>query len=169
MSRDSVRYIGAAMKAKKGMSAYDAALFFLTPRARTVRETENYLDSQQFSEFEIMQTIERLKASGLLNDAKYAADFIETRLNTKPVSRMKLRIQLEGHCIPNDVIEDALRIVDEKVELSNARSVAEKFYRQFSELDSGERLRRIQSRLVSRGYSFSTIQAVIDELEHINR
>lgn len=153
------------MKAKKGMSAYDAALFFLTPKARTVRETENYLDSQQFSEFEIMRTIERLKESGLLNDAKYAADFVETRLNTKPVSRMKLRIQLEGHCIPDNIIEDAIEIVDDEIELSNARSVAEKFYRQFSELGSNERLRRIQSRLASRGYSFSTIQAVIGELE----
>lgn len=153
------------MKMKKGISAYDAALFFLTPKARTVRETENYLDSQQFSEYEVMQTIERLKSSGLLDDAKYAAEFIETRLNTKPVSRMKLRIQLEGHFVPGDIIDDALSRIDEKTELCNAQRVAQKFYRQFSGLDEEERLKRVQSRLASRGYSFSTIQAVVYDLD----
>ena len=77
-------------KKAKGASAYDEALYFLTPKARTVREVENRLDECNYSEGEIMAAIDRLRNNGLLNDEKFARDFIESRLNTKPVSRGKL-------------------------------------------------------------------------------
>ena len=37
-------------KKAKGASAYDEALYFLTPKARTVREVENRLDECNYSE-----------------------------------------------------------------------------------------------------------------------
>ena len=77
-------------KKAKGASAYDEALYFLTPKARTVREVENRLDECNYSEGEIMAAIDRLRNNGLLNEEKFARDFIESRLNTKPVSRGKL-------------------------------------------------------------------------------
>ena len=149
---------------KNGNSAYDEALDFLTPKARTVREVENRLDECDYSEIEIMQTIERLLGNGLLDDRKYAADFVESRLNTKPVSRQKLREQLEGHFIEDDVIREALAVVSDETELSNARAVAEKFFRQFSSLPLTERLRRVGLRLGSRGYSFDNIKLLLAEL-----
>ncbi|MBQ7061070.1 MAG: RecX family transcriptional regulator [Clostridia bacterium] len=151
-------------KAAKGVSAYDEALRFLTPKARTVRETENHLDECDYAEMEIFDVIERLKANGLLNDEKYAADFIESRLNTKPVSRQKLREQLEGHFIKREVIEAALEAVTEETEKDNCRAIAEKFFRQFSSLELSERLRRVGLRLASRGYSFDDIKLCLEEL-----
>ena len=153
------------MRKKKGNSAYDEALHFLTPKARTVREMENHLDECDHSEMEIFETVERLKAAGLLDDEKYAAEFIETRLNTKPVSRMKLREQLVGHFIDPQIIDDALASVDAEAERSNAKAVAEKYYRQFENLDEQERLRRVGLRLSARGYGYDDIKAVISELE----
>lgn len=73
----------------------DAALTYLGFRARTVREVERYLDEKQYGEFEIMQVVDRLTELGLLNDAQYAADFVDSRLRTKPVSRRILREQLD--------------------------------------------------------------------------
>ena len=95
-------------KKAKGASAYDEALYFLTPKARTVREVENRLDECNYSEGEIMAAIDRLRNNGLLNDEKFARDFIESRLNTKPVSRGKLRRQLREHFVENAVIDEAL-------------------------------------------------------------
>ena len=66
-------------KKAKGASAYDEALYFLTPKARTVREVENRLDECNYSEGEIMAAIDRLRNNGLLNDEKFARDFIEQR------------------------------------------------------------------------------------------
>ena len=148
----------------KGSSAYDEALRFLTPKARTVREIENHLDGCDHSEMEIFETVERLKNAGLLDDEKYAADFIETRLNTKPVSRMKLREQLVGHFIDPEIIDNALSAVPDDAELENARAVAEKYFRQFEGLEPSERLRRVGLMLTSRGYSYDDVKTVLSEL-----
>ena len=78
-------------RVKQGQSAYDAALDYLTPKDRTQREVENYLDERNYSEIEVINTIERLKDNGLIDDERYAKRFVETRLNTKPISRQKLR------------------------------------------------------------------------------
>ena len=58
----------------------DAAFQFLTTKARTVREMEEHLDSMNYGEYEVYQAVERLKELEYLNDEKYAADFVETRL-----------------------------------------------------------------------------------------
>lgn len=149
---------------KRGASAYDTALYFLTPKARSVREVENKLDECDYSEMEIVQTVEKLVNAGLLNDEKYARDFVETRLNTKPVSRRKLREQLEGHFIPQAAIDEALSCVTDEVERDNARTVGEKYFRQFSSLELSERLRRVGLRLMSRAYDYDDVKSVLEDL-----
>lgn len=151
-------------KKAKGASAYDEALYFLTPKARTVREVENRLDECNYSEGEIMAAIDRLQNNGLLNDEKFARDFIESRLNTKPVSRGKLRRQLREHFVENAVIDEALSAVSDETELSNAAAVGSKYFRQYSNLTLKERLRRTGSRLVSCGYAFDDVKKVLSEL-----
>ncbi len=139
----------------------DAALRYLGYRARTVRELERYLDEQQFGEYEISQVIERLKELGLADDAKFAADFIESRLRTKPVSRRHLREQLHAHELPPEVIEEALSAVTDEVEQANAAAVAEKYWRQFAALPADKRAERVLQRLQGRGFSYGvSLQAV---------
>ena len=67
-------------KNKVGNTPMDAGLKFLTAKARTVREMEDHLDSLNYGEYEVYQVVERLKELGYLDDAKYAADFVSTRL-----------------------------------------------------------------------------------------
>lgn len=146
------------------LSAYDTALKFLTPKARTVREVELKLDEGCYSEGEIMQTVERLKEAGLLNDGKYAADFVETRLNTKPVSCFRLSEQLKAHFVPEDVIESVLSGLSPDSELENARSLVAKFRRQFEKLeDEQEKNKRIYTRLQTRGFAHDTIMRALGE------
>ena len=143
-------------------SAYDTALKFLTPKARTVREVETKLDEGDYSEGEIMQTIERLRDAGLLNDEKYCRDFIESRLATKPVSKFRLREQLRGHFVPDEIIEAELASLPEDTELGNAVEVASKYLRQFVKIeDETEKLRRVYTRLQTRGYSHDTIMKAL--------
>lgn len=150
-------------KAPGCSSAYDAAIRFLTPKARTVREVELKLDEGCYSEGEIMQTIERLTEAGLLDDEKYARDFIESRLNTKPVSRFRLSEQLKAHHVPADIIEAALDSLSSDTEHENAKEVARKFLRQFENTEEEEKLRRVYTRLQTRGFSHDTIMTAIRE------
>ena len=112
----------------------DAGLKFLTAKARTVREMEDHLDSLNYGEYEVYQVVERLKELGYLDDAKYAADFVSTRLAARPVSRRKLREQLYTHKLPKGLIDAAMEQVTDETEWAGARTVAEKFARQFSAL-----------------------------------
>ena len=138
-------------KNKVGNTPMDAGLKFLTAKARTVREMEDHLDSLNYGEYEVYQVVERLKELGYLDDAKYAADFVSTRLAAKPVSRRKLREQLYTHKLPKDLIDAAMEQVTDETEWAGARTVAEKFARQFSALEPEERKLRTMRRLVGAG------------------
>ena len=48
-------------KKKTGKSAMDSALDYLTSRPRTVREMENYLDGQNYGEYEVYAAVEAPK------------------------------------------------------------------------------------------------------------
>ncbi len=144
-------------------SPMDAALSFLTPRMRTVREVEEQLDDLQYGEADILTTVERLKELNLLDDAAYAREFVRPRLATKPVSRQKLYLDLRAHKLPEEVIEAALNELPEETEGDNAREVAKKFWRQMSGLEVSVRRERVLRRLTSRGFSTEASLAAIRE------
>lgn len=155
-------------KKKIGASPLDAAFDYLASKPRTIREVELHLDKCDFGEYEIYAAVERLKELNYVNDEKYAKDFIESRLNTKPVSKRKLKEQLRSHKIDDEIISEALEAVTDDIEMKNAREVAEKFKRQFSSLEDYERDRRVMRRLVSRGYDFSLIREIMGEIDFEN-
>ena len=157
------------VKKRSGLSPMEYAMSYLTARDRTEREMQTYLDSKEFGEADIDATLFRLKELGLIDDRRYAEQFVRTRLATKPVSRAHLYRQLLEHQIPKEHIAEALDAVDPDEELKHAIAVAEKFYRQFLNLDSQVRKQRVLSRLQARGYGYDisskAYQSVEDETE----
>lgn len=138
----------------KSLSPMEYAMKYLTTRDRTVSEMQAYLDTKEFGEADVDATVERLKELGLLDDARYAKRFVETRLATKPVSRRHLWEQLKGHGLSEADINEALQKIGADEEAENAASVAEKFLRQFRTLEPEKRRERVLSRLIARGYSY---------------
>lgn len=151
-------------KVKSGVSPIDAALKFLTPKARTIREIEDYLDDCQYSEYDVYATVERLKELGYADDLRYAHDFIDSRLATKPVSKQKLREQLISHSVSRDIINEALANITPETEYANALATAKKYFHQLSDLPHDERVRRTVKRLVSHGYDYSDAKLCMEEL-----
>ncbi len=149
-------------KNKVGNTPMDAGLKYLTAKPRTVREMEDHLDSLDYGEYEVYQVVERLKELGYLDDEKYAADFVASRLASKPLSRRKLREQLHTHKLPADLIDGALAGVADETERGNALIVAEKFARQFAALAPEERKLRTMRRLVGRGFECGASRAALE-------
>lgn len=141
----------------------DAALKFLTPKPRTIRETELYLDKCQFGEFEVYSVIERLKEMGYLDDKAYADEFIRSRLATKPISRRKLREQLTGHQLDNDIINEALAYVSDEIELENAMLIAQKLDANMTGYND-DKFERIAKRLISRGFDYVVVKQCVSSL-----
>lgn len=151
-------------KKVKGATPMDTALKLLSYKPRTIREVERHLDSKNFGEYEIQQVTERLIELGYVNDEAYAEDFIRSRLNSKPVSKNKLKEQLLAHEIDKSIIEQKLGELDSDGELGNALVVAEKFSRQFSELPEDEKRRRIYTRLINRGFSYDDAKKALEKV-----
>ena len=149
-------------KNKVGNTPMDAALKYLTSKARTVREMEDHLDSLNYGEYEVYQVVERLKELNYLNDEKYAADFVSSRLAAKPLSRRKLQEQLYAHKLPKDAIETALSGITAETEAVNALQVAEKFARQFEALPVEEQKNRTMRRLVGRGFAYDASRSALE-------
>ena len=144
------------------LSPMDYAMKYLTAKDRTVSEMQAYLDGKDFGEADVDATIERLKELRLLDDARYAVRFVETRLATKPVSRRHLIEQLRGHGLSETDIEEALSSISDDTEQENARSVARKFARQFASLEPDKRRERVLNRLQARGFSYDAARRALD-------
>ena len=142
----------------------DAALSYLERSPRTVREVERRLDECEFGEADIDAVTLRLTELGLVNDQAFAQDYIETRLNTKPISKAHLREQLRVHEVPEEIIDEALAFVDDHREQENALAVAQKYNRQFSALPDEERYERVLKRILARGYSFDTAKEAMERV-----
>lgn len=148
----------------KNDTPMDHALRHLGTRARTAREMENYLDGKNYGEFEVYHTVERLKELGYIDDTKFAHDFIESRLNSKPLSRKKLREQLYSRHVDKDIIDEALTAVTNEREWANAMTVTDKYNRQFEELDDYNRKQRVMKRLLGRGFEYAAIRDAVERL-----
>lgn len=152
------------MAKKKGQNPMDAALDYLSVKARSVREVELKLDTLNYGESEIYQTVERLKELNYLNDIKYATDFVDSRLRTKPVSRKKLKEQLYSHHLPKEIIAEAVASVDDAAEMKNTFIMAEKLQTQFSKLPCDEAKMRVVKRLAARGFTYDCIKSSVESL-----
>lgn len=151
-------------KKKKTTAPMDSALRYLGYRSRTVREVERHLDEQQYGEFEIMQVIDRLTDLGLLNDRKYAEDYVSSVLRTKPTSMRKLRIKLTEHEVPKDIIDEVLADIPEESESQCAFEVARKYANIYANVDPDERGKIVMRRLLSRGYTYATAKEALERL-----
>lgn len=153
----------------KSLSPMEYAMKYLAIKDRSVSEMQTYLDGRDFGEADVDATVARLIELGLLNDARYAVRFVETRTASKPISRRHLRDQLKSHGIGDAEIEAALESVEDTDEADNARTVAEKFARQFQSLEPEKQRERVLSRLIARGFSYDVArkayEAVLSEEE----
>jgi regulatory protein len=131
--------------------AYNQALIYLTPRARSIMETRNNLKKKGFSPQIIDETISKLTGHDLLNDREFAALFVEGRERFRPKSRFALGYELKQKGISDTIIEQALADVDD----SNAalRAVKTKTKR-WRNLDTSTLKKKMMAFLRNRGFSY---------------
>ena len=150
-------------KPPKSLSPMEYAMKYLAIKDRSVADMQTYLDGKDFGEADVDATVARLTELGLLNDARYAQRFVETRTASKPISRRRLYEQLKSHGIGDAEIEAALESFEDENEARNAKAVAEKFIRQFGGLDPQKRRERVLSRLIARGFSYDAARKAYEE------
>ena len=143
---------------------YDRALDMLARASRSARDLRRRLLLKGEPESEVAVTVERLIASGLLNDAAYARAFVRSKVMSQGFSRRRLQQELVKRGVARDVADAAIVEVlddDEVDESANIERVAQKKLRTLRGLDEETQRRRLFSYLARRGYEVDEVRSVV--------
>src|SRR5436190_6069004 len=111
--------------AEQRVQAHDAALRLLSSRARSENEMRTRLAMRGIAPDAIDEELERLRRSGLLDDAKFAAAWVEDRKRVAPRGRRMLRYELLGRGIEVasvDAVTDGIDDLATATELARAKA-----------------------------------------------
>lgn len=146
--------------------AFQKALRFLEHRPRSETEIRRRLQEHQMDDEVISHTIERLRRGGLVDDERFAQNWVENRSEFRPRSRRALAIELRQRGLPTEAIDQALDDVDEP---ALALQAARKQARKLQKLEWVDYRRKLSSFLARRGFSYAIVAPVVkqtwDELE----
>ena len=89
-------------------NAYQQALRLLNYRPRAEAEVRIKLEQRGTSEATILKVLDRLRRTGLVNDERFARDWVENRNTFRPRSRKALAIEMRQHGVNQESIEKAI-------------------------------------------------------------
>lgn len=162
---ERLREIAGAEEVHK---ATEAALTLLETRARATREIETRLRQKGYEDEVIAQVVEKLRRLELLNDAQFAAQWVEARSRTegsRPVGRRRLGAELSQKGVAKEQIAEAVGRVSDEQELSLARAAAKKKVRHVPTDPEALRAERhkLMGFLQRRGFGWDTVKTVTRE------
>lgn len=136
----------------------------LAAQARTRHELAKALAARQVPD-EVAQTVlERFEAVGLVDDATFAKDWVESRQQRRYLSKSALRRELQTKGVDRENIDAAVAQVDGSDETSAAQALAERKLRSVAGLPREVQYRRLAGALARRGFSGGVSAAVIGPL-----
>ena len=162
---ERLREIAGAEEVHK---ATEAALVLLEVRARAKREIETRLAQKGYDESVVALVVEKLTRLELLNDAQFAAQWVEAKTRvggSRPVGKRRLSQELFGKGVAKDQIAEAVERVSEDDELALARAAAKKKVRLVpTDRDAlQDERRKLMGFLQRRGFGWETVKRVTRE------
>jgi len=145
--------------------AHQRALRLLERRERTESEIRRNLAKHEVPETVIDEVLTRLKASGLVNDDRFANLWIENQRRFRPRSRKALAFEMRQRGVESEAIEQAL----EKISIEDEQEMAETAARAYVRKNE-RRLRnqewqsfrtKLGSYLTRRGFSYGICGPII--------
>lgn len=144
--------------------AMQTALGFLRERARTEHEIREKLTKKEFDEDIISYVVGRLRALGVLDDTRFAKEWVQARVK-KALGARRIRQELRRKGLSDADIAEALALItededsDDSDSISNiSRNSAAVFARRAVRRLDGQPdavvMRKITQALVRRGYSW---------------
>lgn len=141
--------------------AYQRALNFLSYRSRSEQEIRLNLQKHQIPEIIIKSVLEKLQEGSLVDDRKFAQQWIENRNAFHPRGKRALSSELYRKGISNQIIEETLQDINEE-EL--AYKFARKIVGKFKTLDKSAFQKKMYGYLSRRGFNYSLSKEVVTSL-----
>ena len=156
-----------AQAAEAALHTFDRAANMLAARPRAARDLERLLLRKGEPAEHVAAAIAHLTAMGALDDARFARQFIRSKIAGAGLSRRRLQSELWRRGVARDVIDAALTDVvaeDEVDDDAQIAQVAAKKLRTLRSLDRATGRRRLYAFLARRGYDASAIRRAMDSL-----
>ena len=148
--------------------AYTRALRLLNQQDRSESQIRLHLQRQGIADEIVNEVIERLVRAGLVNDERYAQNWVDNRNEFRPRSRRALAYELKLKGISREAAEQALGQLDED---QLAYQAARKQARKLNRLPQPEFRQKMLSFLARRGFSYETSAPITDQVwaeEHVD-
>lgn len=142
-----------------------SAHYTLGRKMHTALEVRQKLLQKYPNNKDIVETvIKECEEVNLINDEKYAEEFIRSRLSLKPKGKKMLFFELKKKGISEEIIEEVLANIKDDDEENNAERIALQKIKVLSgEKDIHKKREKIFRFLVSRGFDFSLAKRVTDK------
>jgi len=152
------------LRAEEVRRAREAALNLLAYRSRSSKEIERRLKQKGYEEDIIADVIAGLQRVDLVNDERFASDWVSSRMAARPMGRSRLQWELRQKGVDGELIEEALREVDEDREFEAALGVAENRVDSGRSIEIAAEKRRLAGLLQRRGFGWETVKRVLDRI-----
>ena len=159
-----LKYNSVDQEADPYSIANTIALNALVARAKSKGELLAHLKKRGVEDEVAQATIFRLQEKGLIDDAEFAKAWTQSRHTAKKLSKRIIASELRTRGVDQQSIDEALDEIDDEAEYRTAFSLAMRKYSTMSRLEPEIQVRRVQSLLQRKGFSFPTIARVIREL-----
>lgn len=139
------------------------ALNLLSHRSRSVAEMTRYLEGKGYAPETIRAVLARLDEEGLLNDDRFAREWIENRNTFRPRSQSQLKAELRFKGLAESSIESALEesgIDDATLAMAAARKQAHRYISSDYEIYR----KKLGNALLRRGFSYATVNETLRTL-----
>jgi regulatory protein len=151
-------------RSKPKRSTYDRALDMLEARARGADELKRLLLRKGEPPADVDAALERLIASGLIDDANYARQVARSKALGAGMSRRRIQLELTRRGVAKDISSEAIADVFEQEGVDEGAAierVARKKLRTLAKLDLPTQKRRLYAFLARRGYDSEDISSVL--------
>lgn len=165
MTAEKLREAAGAEEVHK---ATEAALSLLEVRARATREIITRLKQKGYEEDVIVKVVEKLTRLELLNDAQFAAQWVEAKTRVggnRPMGKRRISQELYQKGVARDEITEAVERVTAEDELELARSAAQKKLRCVPTERNALQAERqkLMGFLQRRGFGWETVKQIVRE------
>ncbi len=143
-------------------AAREIAIRRLSVRARSRKELAQDLKSRDIPSAAADQVLDRLAEVGLVDDAAFAQEWVDSRGRRSGAGRLRQELRLKG--VAEEHIAEAIGDRGDDADLTNARELAVRKAASMNGLDRLVRQRRLTAFLGRRGFSSAVIRRVVGEV-----
>ncbi|WP_196220172.1 RecX family transcriptional regulator [Terrilactibacillus tamarindi] len=165
----SLQMLEQLKHAQEDIKCYHAAIYYLSFRMRSTKETRDYLYKKMYETHQIESAIKRLTKENLLNDQAFAEMFIKNRIHLSNKGPELIKRELDKLGISRDIVEQSIQTYSISDQIKNARSYIEKKVNQGSKRYSAKEYKnKLTQKLIQRGYSQTIIKEVLQDVIYSN-